>query len=331
MATLAVVSASKRAIGRSGTIDVFREDVAYYWPLQSGNDVVSILNGVLFWLPVALVIDAFDLGRAVVQLLVAFAHQVYTWLVGGPSTPAHGLDQKTGLMDIECISWMLQTSLEKAAHLLTLESLATMDPLDDFNPTLVVNCFNVFVGCVKVINSTMVVIQGLEQLAMVSGICLLRAFSHLSVMDPASSVLGDVCRYYCGVFPPTTNFDSLPFSHGFSVIHSVFYPHQNHPWLDWGDYNPSSHEHVILAHALAKLAQSEYQKREGWEKKVPRWILRFVLHSLSLDPLPSTSIIVDCLSIIAIDLGCDISSTRTIVLGKRYVYTYYILISLTQN
>ena len=89
------------------------------------------------------------------------------------------------------------------------------------------------------------------------------------------------------------------------------------PWrVQWDDYKPSSDEHVIVSHALAKLAQFEYRRRG--HRKVPRWLLRFAFHSLSLQPLPTTSVIIDCLSIIALDLGCGSSNTTT--LHERCVY-----------
>jgi hypothetical protein len=54
-----------------------------------------------------------------------------------------------------------------------------------------------------------------------------------------------------------------------------------------------------------KLARFKYQSTR--QVKIPRWILHFAFRSLSSDPLPPTSVVADCLSIIAIDLGCDIT------------------------
>ena len=87
--------------------------------------------------------------------------------------------------------------------------------------------------------------------------------------------------------------------------------------VQWEDYKPSSGEHNIVASALAKLARFEYRRRG--HRKVPRWLLRFAFHSLSQHTLPPTSVIADCLSIVAIDLGCDISNTTTP--RERCVYT----------
>ena len=270
-------------------------------------------------LPSALGLDAFRLGRAVIYPLVAFVNRIYTRLLRSPSTSTHGSDQRTTTLDLQCISWILRASLDKVVHLSTLESLAAIVSLADFDPTLVVDCFNTFAGCAKVVNNTVVITRGLERLAAASALCLLRTFSRLSVVDPTSDVLGDIRRRYSRNFPPTTNFDGLPFFYIFSVVHDVFYPGWNDRWFDWGDRRPSSHEHIIFAHALSDLSLSEYRRGDRSGKKVPRWILRFALHSLSLDPPPPASVVADCLSIIATDLGCNVSSTTTIISNERYV------------
>ena len=223
---------------------------------------------------------------------------------------------------------MLQTSLDKDVHLSTIEYLTAMTGLADFDPTLVVDCFNILTSCVKVLNNHAVTTQGLEQLATASATCLLRTFSHLSAMDPMSRVLVDVRQRYSRVFPPWTNFEGLPFFHTLGSIHNLFYPDYGNLLFSWDDYRPSSHEHLTVAHALAELAQFEYRRRE--RRKVPRWILRFALYTLSQGSLPPTSAVIDCLSIIAIDLDCDVSCAGVMTLDERYVRALQTLISLTK-
>ena len=330
----AISSAVRDATRLSRTVDVVQTIVAHHWPPRTRDDVAFLLGGALCQSPVALIIDAFRLVRAMIQPLEAIAHRVYTRLPGGPSASGRVLDRQTTFLDLQCISWILQTSLDETVRLSTLESLATMTSLADFDPSLVANCFNIFIGCVKVINRTVVITQGMEQLAAASVMGLLRTFSHLSVMDPIPGVLEDVRQHYHMIFPSEASFKGLPFYHTLGAIHRLLNPDKRHPQrakIEWQDYKPSSRDHVIFAHALAKLAWSEYQKRERSEEKAPRWILRFALHSLSLDPPPSTSVVVNCLSIIAIDLGCDVSSTETTILDERYGYSYRITISLTQK
>ena len=323
-AVLAIASNFRHAIRHSETAFVFQGNVEQHWPLQSRNDVISFLKGVFYGLPGALAIDTYHLGIVVAQPLVTVTHPLYTHLFGVPSTPTYGSGQQATSLDLQCISWMLQTSLDKSIHLSTLKSLATIVALAGFDPSLVADCFTILSGCIMVINDTVVVTQGLEQLASVSAICLLHTFSHLSVMDPASGVLVDVQQRYNRVFLPRTNFNGFPFCHALGAIHGLLnsgWRHQQQARVEWQNHKPSSHEHIIFSHALAKLAWSEYQRRGRREKKVPRWILRFVLHSLSSSPLPPTSVVVNCLSIIAIDLGCDTSTTRNMVLHGRYANT----------
>ena len=320
----AVPPAFRRAVESSNTIRVLRSDLACCPSSHPVYNVVCSLVTIICGSPVVLlmiVIDAFILGRALVQPLVTFGRRAYAQLVGAPSPPTHGSDQQTTSLHLQCVSWILRTSQDKVVHRSTLESLATMVELDNFDPTLVADCFDIFIGCVKVVDSIMMVTQGLEDLATVSAICLLHTFSHLSVMDPLSGVLGDVRDRYWTVFYPWINTDLIPFPYTFRAINGIFYPDWDERWLDLGDQKPSSHEHIISARALTKFAWSEYRRANGPEKKVPDWILHFVLHSLSMDPRPSTSIVVDCLSIIAIDLGCDVSSGGTPATASRCVWT----------
>lgn len=324
-APAAIASAFRYAIEHSELVSMIKKKGQWLEPRLSRSNVKAFLRRIPRELPVALILDTFHLGQAIVQPLVAFFCQLYPWLFGISPAPVHGLDQQTTTLDLQCISWILQTSLDKADHLSTLESLATMVVLPDkFDPTLVMDCFSVYIGCVKVINTTMTIAQGLEQLAIASATCLLHTFSHLLLVDPTLDILQDIYQQYNRVFPTTANFNGLLSFHIFHVVHSIFSPGRVHSF-SWGDYKPSSHEHAISACALAKFAW--YQRSVCG--KVPCWILRFTLHSLSLNPLPSTSVVVDCLFIIAIDLGCDVSSTEITMLDKRYVYTKYTLVILS--
>ena len=172
---------------------------------------------------------------------------------------------------------------------------------------------------------------------MMSALCCLHTLSHLGGTYLLSRFLHGIRKRYARVFRSETNFDNLPFSHTLGVIHRVFYP--THPgrthylgrmgqktlytWsvggvqrVLWENYAPPSNEHVIVACALTRLARFENWRRGG--AKVPRWLLGFALHSLSQDPLPPASVVVNCLSIIAIDLGCDVP--KTVVPDIRYVY-----------
>ena len=225
-------------------------------------------------------------------------------------------DRQMAFLDLRCISWMLQTSLDKAIHLSTLRYLATMVGLTNVDPTLVTDCFSVLAGCVQVVDYKVVVVQGLEELATASALGFFNTVSHLLGTNPTSSFLGDLRQRYTKTFPARTDFHGHHCYHIMSAIHCLFV----RPWarrpFQWSGYNPPAHEHSVVSHNLINLTQFEYQRTQ--QVKVPRWILRFALHSLSLDPLPPTSVIADCLSIIAIDLGCIISTAGVTTLDEKY-------------
>jgi len=244
--------------------------------------------------------------------------------------------QRTVVLDLHCISWTLQTPLDGPVRLSALDYLATM-ALPDFDSTLVASCFNILFGCVKTTNGSVLINQGSEKLATMSALCCLHTLSHLKATYPLPMVLGGIRQRYTRVFRPETKFDNLPFSHTLGVIHRVFYPthagrayYLGNPveetlytWsvegvqrVRWENYTPSSDEHVIVARALTRLASFESWRRSG--KKVPRWLLGFALHSLSQDPSPPASVVVSCLTIIAIDLGCDVP--KTMASDDRYVH-----------
>jgi len=116
---------------------------------------------------------------------------------------------------------MLQTSLDKTIHLPTLKHLATVIPLANFYPAPIADCFNAFIGCIKVVNGhEVVIVQGLGELAMISALCFFNTVSHILVTDPTSSAIEDTRRHYVRVFP--TRPPVLPYHerHPF-FIHSV--------------------------------------------------------------------------------------------------------------
>ena len=325
-ATLAVALTFGHAFSNSATVSVFPANA---WRLHHWTHrpwwfrVRFFLTGVLDQLPHALLSDGASLWQAISQPLVALFHKVYTWLPSAPPIPTHGVDQQTTLLDLHCTSWILQTSLDKDHHLSAMEHLVTMLALSNLDPSLVTLCFSTLISCVKVADGTVMVTQGLEKLATLSTVCLLYTLSHLSVMGSSSGVLVDVRQQYVRTFPLNIKFNGLPFCHVFGVIHSTL--HQvwrrldweglqiGHQQVQWIDYRLPAWEDIALSYSLTKFAQSDYQRR----RKVPCWILHFVLHTLSMVPLPSTLIVVNCLSIIAISLGCDISEIRNMTTDER--------------
>jgi len=275
----------------------------------SVSDLFFLLVLVLA-LPFLLVRDIYRFVRTMIIGVSTLARRVYIWFRWVRSPRMDGLDQQAVALDLQCISWTLQTSLDKAVHLSTLKSLAAMTTLADFNPALVSACFDVLAGCAAVVDHKVVINQGSEELAALSDLCCLRTISHLATMDPTSIIIKDVRRRYAKTFPRTAIFDGSPSRLSFAVILDI--PYSPLRDIQQEDHKLLSNERVIPV----RLSRLEYQKKR--HGKVPRWFLRFALHHLHQDPPPPTSVVIDCLSIIAIDMGCTVSKTAT--LDERYVH-----------
>jgi len=269
-------------------------------PHTPTNTNIALLT--IFLLPVWFLVDV---CRATIWLLVVFSRGAHSW-------SKHGSDLQAAVLDPHCISWTLRTSVDGPVRLSTLNYLARTT-LADADPTLFVDCFDILIGCVKVINDKAVVTQGMERLADMTVLCCLHTLSYLTTADPTPRSLKSVRQRYVRAFPFWMNFDGLSLSHILTPIHRTFYAGRHFTcWQtpQWEDYKPPSGEHIIVAHALVKIARFEYRSRG--RGKVPCWLLRFALHSLSQFPRPPTSVVTDCLSIIAIDLGCDPSNSVTL-------------------
>ena len=267
-----------------------------------------------------LAIDAYGLARAMVKMFVAHA-----LALRGRLHRMRRPDPQMATWDLRCMSWMLQTSLDKTIHLLTLELLGMMTMLGNFDPTLVPACFGIFTGCVSISGDNAVILQGSEELVAISTACFLRTLSHLITVDPASIVFKDMRQRYTETFPIETDFKGLQSYHRLCIIHNIFYPSKKlvlyqgfphptrRPKIQWGYcHDLLSAEHAILI----RLAGFEYQRKQ--RQKVPRWILRSVYCLLSEHPLPPASAVINYLSIVAMDLGCTVSNTAT--LDERYIY-----------
>ena len=319
----------RRASEHSETVEMFRLNMESHRRWWSRENIIPFLRDVLHELFPALAIDSRRFMQAVVRLLVASAHRLYVLLLGVSPAPVRGPDQQAALLDLPCISWMLHTSLDKDDHLSTLEYLVAVVPPAGFHPTLVVDCFNILLDCARVSSGRTVTAHGPEQLEAVSSMCLLHTFSHPPDTGPMSADLADIRLRYHRAFPFDADYNGYPLYHTLGAIHNALHPDGKHGWLDWGNHKPTAHEHVIIARALARLAQSEYRRKERGE--VPRWILRFALHSLSQDPPPPTSVVVYCLSIVTTDLDCDVSGIVAASLDGRYAHAQQNSIDLTHS
>ena len=68
---------------------------------------------------------------------------------GNPSLPKQGLD----VLDIHCVSWILQNSPDRDDQLPVLEYITAMATLAGFKPSLIASCFDILTDCLGIISS----------------------------------------------------------------------------------------------------------------------------------------------------------------------------------
>ena len=284
-----------------------------------GLDKRGIIVAILLY-PIALpFLFVFDVVGAAFCSLTALVHKVHGWLFGTSTLPEQMLDHQATL-DFRCILWMLQTSLDKTINVSTLRFLGTILPFSGpssvFNSVIAMDCFKRFLSCF--VTDGLMVSHGSEQLVETSAMCFLCTFSYLLVSEPTSTIMKDFClEYMMALGIHVTSPSQVPSSSTLtSVVHRLFLGYLDRPFVDWRCYNPSVDELVPIAHALSLIAQFEYHRRP----KVPRWLVRFALRFLSQNPLPPTSVI-DCLTIIATDLGYSVSDINDTESDERCVCT----------
>ena len=283
---------------RSRVIRIVAELAEECGPRWSRSRIISLLGRLVLRVPVAF---AIDVGLATIWVPYAPFFGTYHLFLNASNWLRQKITRQSTPSRLRCISWTLQTSLDKPIHLTTLKYLLTVTDFTGLDPTLVTDCFNVFVGCVSLSDHKLVIIQGLDQLATVSARCLLYTLYHLSATDPTSSILVDLRRRYIRIFPFGTNFDGLPFDLAATTTHYFVHKGRNSYQLKGDDSSGR-----LFARGMMEAALVGY--RQARPREVPESILRFVLNSLSLDPLPPVAVVADCLTIAAIDLDCDVSN-----------------------
>ena len=225
-------------------------------------------------------------------------------LFGMPSQ-IRATNQQQAKPGLQCIWWILRTSLDKRIHRSALDYLWTIPELPHVEPTFVSDCLNVFLSCVNVSGGQVVVAEESKQLVTAAATAFLRTSYQLLVTDPTSSAAVDLRRNYCKNFSLSSwaDFRGLPFCYEMVTIHALLSGNWNQR-ISWDDNKLSIPEHTLLTQYALKAAQERYEQSQ--HKKVPRWTLRFVFYSLSLDPPPPAFIVANCLKIAAIDLDCDV-------------------------
>ena len=282
---------------------------------------------ILFAAPVH---DAFFIGRAIFRSLVAFTREFYYRLIDTlgaayssflhTSLPMPNLDHETILLDLRCISWILRTSLDKVVHLSAFKHLTSIPDLAHFHPPIVIDCFKIFVGCINITNSRVVIREGLEPLATEAANGFLSTLHHLASIDPTSGALVDLQRRYNEIFSSEIDFTGLSFHSTMSKIHALASRFGSPRDIQWPNRRLSVKEYIPFARRMAEAAQEKYRLTpDTQDKKVPRRILRSALYFLTLGPLAPASVIADCLTVVAIDLECDVSNVE--MSDERYVLT----------
>ena len=311
-------------------------DMKRPWYSISNIGYTLVLFAGLFVMPFA---DAYIIGRAILRSLFAFTGSVYRKLMDTLGAVYSSIiiailrtpnpDHETILLDLRCISWILRTSLDKALHLLAFKHLTSIPDLAHFHPTIVADCFNTFVGCISITNSKVVMKEpGLEPLATEAANGFYSTLHHITTMDPSSGTLMDLRRRYNEIFSSEVDFTGLPFHSTMTKIHALAGLFGNPRDIQWSSRRMSVQEYIPSAQRMAKVAQETYQQRTQ-DRKVPRWTLHSALYFLSLGPLSPTSVVADSLTVVAVDLGCDVSGI--IVSDERYVQKRLKPFFLTKN
>ena len=284
---------------------------------------MRFLRGLASEIPRAIVNDARRLSRVLTRGLAVLTARVYH--LGRGHHWSHVAPGQAAVLDLRCVSWTLRASLSGVVHLSALKYLMSVLEVAEFNPAYVVDCFNIFIGGIKVDRGRVAIAQGLEQLATTSAECIYRTFHRLAVIDPTSNALEYMRRRYRNAFPDSTDFTGFPSRHKITMINALIKRDEGPRPIWHNDDRPSDQEHITFAQDIAELAQAEH--RCGLE--VPEWILEFAFDSLSLDPLPPMPVVTECLKIIAINLYSDGLDPATP--GKGYICFILICFLLLTN
>ena len=141
--------------------------IGRHCPWSPGGSLTGFFRHLVLTVPSGLLSDVSRLGRSAIRVLLAPATGAYnlvrrahTWLRGVQPPLQRGLDLRMTAPNLQCISWTLQTSLDKSAHLTALEYLITITEPTGLDSTLITSCFDIFVGCIDPSDEKMVVMEG---------------------------------------------------------------------------------------------------------------------------------------------------------------------------
>lgn len=274
--------------------------------------IVQIVS--LLLLPLTTTIDMLCLMVAMILAPMCLAFRKYS-----QSIDTHLIQEFDAVPELECISWILQSTTDGATEEYTLLYFAMLMAIFDDDPFITVKGFKILFDYIKAIKENKQ--RQIDQLLKASVFATTFSMKQIVHMDPTSPFLADMRKHYIKIFPSTANLEGSPYYYSVGSVYNILYPGQNHSWLDWRNCK-LEYPHSDIATNFRDLAHLKYQRQE----KVPCWILRFVLYSLSLDPPPATLDVYKYVAIVASDLGSDASHGT-----GWYVNALCILTLLTKN
>lgn len=212
--------------------------------------------------------------------------------------------------------WAIQFEISNKPQPIDDQSSSTQlwDQIHTANSASGAIYLDALLSCIMVNHGQMTGGLALKETTRIASLHLLHA---LSGVDPVSTVVRGMPQHPDRISSHCSDFKGLLCYHTINVIQILSAGKQEGHSIGWTVHKPHPQEHTLFTNTLVQVACEE----GALQGKVPRWMLRSVLHSLSLNPPPPTPVIVNCLLIIAIDLGCNVSSTRNKTLDHRYVYT----------
>ena len=298
------------------TLNAVRVNVERYHPWRSGGRTMDFLRDLVSEVPPAIAADARRLWRAM-QVIIDLPTRLFkahNRTRNADPTQEPRSTPQTAELDLRCISWTINTSFNNDVRTSALKYLISALGDAEFDPTLVVGCFNIFVGAISIDDQEVGIIPpGLEELAPLSARCFYSTFHRLAVTDPTSKVLKDIRRRYCEDFLYFADFSGLSPYPTIAIIRALVTEGRS-PFISRNDNKLCDHDHGQFARDIAELAQAEYHQQQ----KVPDWILSIAFNYMSLNPLPPACVVVDCLKVIAIHLDCEISDSAT--LDERHTF-----------
>ena len=185
------------------------------------------------------------------------------------------------LLDSYSIARILETSLVRTTHVIALEFSATLPIFPGSSPAVVIRYLDLLFSCVDVDSSgRATVLSGSEDLANAAVIVSMHILVKLPRIDPG--LLEDLYRRYRSRLSKDATFNQQPAS----IITVLDFCRHD---MSHRGISPSREQYKLspVAHEVASKALTDHSRQQCQVRgKLPRWILRFVLHFVSQDALP---------------------------------------------